>query len=82
MAYVDQTVVFGRRGRKAKYMWKEWTDGQKWVLVRGEDFEVTPECMQMQALAYARRNRLNVETVILGDGKLAITKTGEWKGRR
>jgi hypothetical protein len=47
---------------RARYPWKEWTDGSIWQLVRGDDYTVEDDAMRSMAHLYARRNNMRAET--------------------
>lgn len=41
---------------KRIYPWELWLNGEEWVLVRGEDFEVSSHGMQASVYTYVARN--------------------------
>jgi hypothetical protein len=48
------------RSRPTLYPWREWTDGSKWRIRRGEDFEVSAESMAAQIRMRATRDGVPV----------------------
>jgi hypothetical protein len=46
-----------RRGRPAKYPYDEWLDGEVWLLIEGEDFEVGAGRSVAMGLRAAARKR-------------------------
>ncbi len=49
------------RGSYRTYPWESWTDGQAWLITRGEDYDTTSKNMASTLRNYADRNDLTVE---------------------
>lgn len=45
-----------------KYPWDQWTDGQVWELVRGEDFAPTIRNFRPQCYMVAQRRGMEIRT--------------------
>jgi hypothetical protein len=54
------------KGRKQRYPWSEWSDGQERVLVQGKNFDVDPSCMVSAIYAAAARMKLIATTSVAG----------------
>jgi hypothetical protein len=52
---------------QAKYPWSDWTDGQVWQIVQGEDFTLSPKSMRMTIAARASTLGLRVRTTVQGN---------------
>jgi hypothetical protein len=65
-----QTVTaFPNGGRRSnKYPYDEWLDGQIWLLVRGEDYDISPEGMRASIHNHAKREGIKVKTRISDEG--------------
>jgi hypothetical protein len=57
---ISENPGFRKRG---SYAWKEWANGETWLLVRGEDYEVDTPNMRRIAYGYASRNGLKAHTM-------------------
>ena len=64
----------GRVGRRRKYPWDAWKDGEWHVLTRGEDFDIPLENFRNSVYMHATRCDMQVMTEIVSreDGTLAI----------
>lgn len=63
----EQEFLCAGTGKKRVYSWDKWTDGQRWRLILGEDFDVEPSAMVARARDYAYRHDLVVEAKVDGD---------------
>ena len=57
-----------KRTTLQKYAWSEWTDGEAWLLVRGEDYTLNDEAMRAIAHVTAKRRGLTVRTRVSEEG--------------
>ena len=55
------------RGRRAKYPWKEWTDGQIWKVEQGVDFHCSPESLRYSVHGRARVLGRKAHTAVVDD---------------
>jgi hypothetical protein len=55
------------QGRKNKYPWNEWFNGETWKLERGVDFKVDPKSFRDQAHGRGYYKRHKVRCSIDGD---------------
>ena len=58
MARVVDDYVFVHRGLSrdhTNYPWNQWFDGRKWMLVSGDDFEISPKDFRTVAHRAAKR---------------------------
>jgi hypothetical protein len=60
-------TVTGPIAPTAKYPWEEWTDGQVWEIIRGEDFDILAGNMAQVLRSYGIRKGLKVTTRRRGD---------------
>lgn len=63
---------FDSKGRPEKYPWALWTDGQRWLLVQGEDFDGTTDSFKVLVHRKARKMGLKAETSINRNDKKEI----------
>ncbi len=56
------------RRAKQKYPWDEWTDGQVWQIVRGEDFDIRTSVMRTHLSGIARTRKLAYRSTLVRDG--------------
>jgi hypothetical protein len=52
----------GKNKGRSKYPWNEWTDGNTWEIVQGEDFFTVPPTMVVMLHNRARTMNLKVRT--------------------
>jgi predicted HNH restriction endonuclease len=50
------------RGRPQKYPWDKWEDGSIWQIVRGNDYAVSTENMQVNLHTRAAKDGRKVQT--------------------
>jgi hypothetical protein len=73
MATVLNSFEFSRgRGRKSKYPWDEWADGQIRRLVQGEDFDVKLETIIQSAYHHAKKNGVKVKVTKDSDKSVVV----------
>lgn len=58
----------GEHQAHGKYPWSEWTDGQVWLAVAGEDFTCAPESFRAVLHNRATFERLSVSVRKCPDG--------------
>lgn len=69
MAEIIENFYFaGRRGCKAIYPWKEWTDGNCWKCVKGVDFKVSKRSFISAVYRHARGIGRKARTATVEDG--------------
>lgn len=52
----------GNRGRKTKYPWPDWTDGEQHTIYRGQDYSIPTINMQISLHGRAKTQSLKVAT--------------------
>lgn len=67
MATKIENYDFSRRGRKEKYPWAEWLDGNVWSLDAGDDFTCTSESLRTTIYAAAKKRGVSVNTFVDDD---------------
>ena len=74
MAEIVSDSVWAETVRKSvsKYPWDEWFDGKTRILVRGEDFTVTPASIRNTISVNAFRRRTGVRTRILDGNRVLV----------
>lgn len=68
MARKSDGSMLRKRVGNAIYPWHEWTDGDAWELIRGEDYQVPDSTMRNIAHGYASRKGMRVQTSITNEG--------------
>ncbi len=56
-----------RAGSPRKYQWDQWTNGAKWCIRRGEDYEIKPSSMAGLIRKHALRVGLLVRVHVYDD---------------
>lgn len=59
---------------RATYPWEKWTNGNAWLLVRGEDYECSLLSIRSAVHQHARRNGLRVTTTTPSSDEIARHK--------
>jgi hypothetical protein len=68
----------GAGGRRPKYDWGRWLNGDIWEIRRGEDYEVPTENMRVNLHAKAEQHRRKVRTRKVP--KQSDPEYGQWEG--
>jgi hypothetical protein len=66
---VDDTQLMSNRGRAHIYPWSDWTDGQTWEVVGGEDFQCSVSSFRNGLYSIAKTMKLKVITMTLEDAE-------------
>ena len=72
MATQLENFAFVGVGRKRKYDWNLWLDGNIWELKRPDDFQCSAKVMRTGAFQAGNKRNLKVRTTIVDDDTLVI----------
>ncbi len=67
MATKSKTPINFTAGRRSKYPWEQWLDGDPWILTPGEDFTTTAEAFQSAVWRASNARGVKTRTMIDGD---------------
>lgn len=59
---LDDSSFTPQRGRPSRYPWKEWEDLNPWEIVRGKQYDISTENMQVNLHMRAAKDDLRVQT--------------------
>jgi len=72
MATQLEKFAFASAGRKGKYEWNLWLDGNIWKLTRPDDFQSNVNTMRNGAKQAGKARGLKVRTTVVDDDTLVI----------
>jgi len=72
MATQLENFAFVGAGRKRKYQWDLWLDGNIWKLTRPDDFQCNVNSLRNGAMQASRHRGLKVRTTIVDDDTIVI----------
>lgn len=52
-----------QKEERVVYPWTDWTDGQWWSVVKGEDFECSASAMRSVLSTHAKRHSMTVKVI-------------------
>lgn len=71
--------MLARRGRKQKYPWGSWSDGQTWKVERGEDFTCTVQTFCAQLHNRARKTGKKVTATTIENSAVIFRFYEDWR---
>lgn len=74
MARLGEESLF--HGRRNRYPWDEWLDGQIWVLRKGEDFHSSCEAFRVTVGNETSKRKVRYRTTRVGADEIAIQCLG------
>lgn len=64
---VTAIPISTQKGKRRFHDWEKYLNGDRWELTKGEDFDVSPGGMRVQAFLAAKRRGVKVNTHIDGN---------------
>ena len=62
MAKKVKETPFPNGNRPSKYAWDQWLNGECWLLIQGEDFDIDVQPFRSCAIMAAKKRKLKVRT--------------------